>query len=130
MVSRKRTRYYLLPCMFFFSRSSKLLKLVLKMMGSLVKEKSSSGSSQQWTQYTTGYSRRIDAIVSVLLLIFADIKVRKNLLVCQAEIKQILDNILQLQVLAKPFYFKVACKVYINSCIDPAAENSAGNHDT
>ncbi|KAK1389700.1 testis-expressed protein 10-like [Heracleum sosnowskyi] len=98
IVSRKRTRYYLLPCMFFFSRSHKLLKLVLKMTGSLVNEKSSSGSTQQWTQYTTGYSRRIDAIVSVLLLIFADIKIQKNLLLCKAEIEQILENILQLQL--------------------------------
>lgn len=130
MVSRKRTRYYLLPCMFIFSRSHKLLKLVLKMMGSLVKEKSSSGSTQQWTQYTTGYSRRIDAIVSVLLLIFADIKIQKNLLLCKAEIEQILENILQLQVLAKPSHFKVACRFYINSSIDPAAENSADDHDT
>ncbi|KAL8094953.1 hypothetical protein AgCh_036461 [Apium graveolens] len=98
MVSRKRTRYYLLPCMFIFSRSHKLLKLVLKMMGSLVNEKGSSGSTEQWTQYTTGYSRRIDAIVSVLLLIFADIKIKKILLLCKAEIEQILENILQLQL--------------------------------
>lgn len=98
MVSRKRTRYYLLPCMFIFYRSQKLLKLVLKMMGSLVNEESSSVSTQQWTQYATGYSSRVDAIVSVLLLIFADIKIQQNLLLCKAEIEQILEKILQLQL--------------------------------
>lgn len=70
------------------------------MMGSLVNEESLSGSTQQGTQYATGYSSRTDAIVSVLLLTFADIKIQQNLLLCKAEIEQILEKILQLQVLA------------------------------
>ncbi|KAL1813344.1 hypothetical protein ACET3Z_023409 [Daucus carota] len=98
MVSRKRTHYYLLPCMFIFHRSPTLLKLVLKKMGSLVNEESSSGSNQLWTQYSTGYSSRIDAIVSVLLLIFADIKIQQKLLLCKEEIQQISEKILQLQL--------------------------------
>ncbi|WOH06224.1 hypothetical protein DCAR_0625647 [Daucus carota subsp. sativus] len=98
MVSRKRTHYYLLPCMFIFHRSHTLLKLVLKKMGSLVNEESSSGSNQLWTQYLTGYSSRIDAIVSVLLLIFADIKIQQKLLLCKEEIQQISEKILQLQL--------------------------------
>lgn len=89
-----RIRYYLLPCLFLFYRSDRLLNLVLNMMGSLVCEKSSSCFDHRCTQYATGYSSSIGAIVSILQLIYADIKIKQNLLLCKAEIEHILQKIL------------------------------------
>lgn len=93
-----RFRYYFLPCLFLFYRSDRLLKLVLHIMGSLVCEEISSCSAHHSTLYTAGFSSRIGAIVSILGLIYADIKIKQILLLCKEEIERILQKILALQV--------------------------------
>jgi hypothetical protein len=88
-------RYYLIPCFFFFDRSHKLLDLVLKMMGSLITDSSSSLFS---LKYATDCSSRINAIVSVLVLMHKDVKVQQIISSLKAEIDRILRKILSFQV--------------------------------
>lgn len=91
-VPRSTSHYYLLPCYFLFYRSDKLLNLVLNRMGSLVIEKKSllcSGAAD--------HSSWINPIVSVVLLMHKDVKIRKVLSSCKAVIGLILDNILVVQ---------------------------------
>ncbi|KAL6984249.1 hypothetical protein U1Q18_017627, partial [Sarracenia purpurea var. burkii] len=83
--------YYLLPCYFLFYRSDKLLNLVLNKMGSLVTEEMSHFSC------ATDCCSRINAIVSVVLLMHEDAKIRKILSSCKAEIDLILQNLLLVQ---------------------------------
>ncbi|XP_059463584.1 uncharacterized protein LOC132192307 isoform X2 [Corylus avellana] len=87
-------RYYLIPCFFFFDRSHKLLDLVLKMMGSLITE---SSSSLFPPKYATDCSSRINAIVSVLVLMHKDVKVQQIISSLKAEIDHILRKILSFQ---------------------------------
>lgn len=96
-VPRSTSHYYLLPCYFLFYRSDKLLNLVLNRMGSLVIEKKSllcSGAAD--------HSSWINPIVSVVLLMHKDVKIRKVLSSCKAVIGSILDNILVVQVPSFP----------------------------
>lgn len=88
-------RYYLIPCFFFFDRSHKLLDLVLKMMGSLITDSSSSLFSPK---YATDCSSRINAIVSVLVLMHKDVKVQQIISSLKSEIDHILRKILSFQV--------------------------------
>lgn len=92
-VPRSTSHYYLLPCYFLFYRSDKLLNLVLNRMGSSVTEKKSSLSS-----CVLDHSSWINPIVSVVLLMHKDVKIRRVLSSCKAEIQLILDNILVVQV--------------------------------
>ncbi|XP_062167443.1 uncharacterized protein LOC133873715 isoform X1 [Alnus glutinosa] len=87
-------RYYLIPCFFFFDRSHKLLDLVLKMMGSLITDSSSSLFSPK---YAKDCSSRINAIVSVLVLMHKDVKVQQIISSLKAEIDRILRKILSFQ---------------------------------
>ncbi|KAK3040040.1 hypothetical protein RJ639_028294 [Escallonia herrerae] len=96
-VTNKR-RYYLLPCLFLFYRSNKLLSLVLNVMGSLVGGYGSSNSA--CPQYATEQPSRIRAIVSILLLMHADSKMQQRLLLNKEEIDRVLQNILVLQVMS------------------------------
>ncbi|KAK3013805.1 hypothetical protein RJ639_008089, partial [Escallonia herrerae] len=96
-VTNKR-RYYLLPCLFLFYRSDKLLSLVLNVMGSLVGGYGSSNSA--CPQYATEQPSRISAIVSILLLMHADSKMQQRLLLNKEEIDRVLQNILVLQVIS------------------------------
>ncbi|XP_058205322.1 uncharacterized protein LOC131319180 isoform X2 [Rhododendron vialii] len=95
-VPRSTSHYYLLPCYFLFYRSDKLLNLVLNRMGSLVTEKKSSISS-----CVPDHSSWINPIVSVVLLMHKDVKIRRVLSSCKAEIQLILDNILVVQLMRK-----------------------------
>jgi pre-rRNA-processing protein IPI1 len=88
-------RYYLIPCFFFFDRSHKLLDLVLKMMGSLITD---SSSLLFPPKYATDCSSRINAIVSVLLLMHKDVKVQQIISSLKAEVDHILRKILSFQV--------------------------------
>ncbi|KAE8098634.1 hypothetical protein FH972_016679 [Carpinus fangiana] len=94
-VSIPTLRYYLIPCFFFFDRSHKLLDLVLKMMGSLITD---SSSSLFPPKYATNCSSRINAIVSVLVLMHKDVKVQQIISSLKAEIDHILRKILSFQV--------------------------------
>ncbi|KAB1219903.1 Testis-expressed sequence 10 protein [Morella rubra] len=91
-------RYYLLPCFFLFDRSRKLLALVLKTMGSLITESSSLLFSPKHMQLSTDCSSRINAIVSILVLMYKEVKVQKNLSSHKADVDHILQKILSLQV--------------------------------
>ncbi|KDO70605.1 hypothetical protein CISIN_1g002703mg [Citrus sinensis] len=89
--------YYMLPCFFLFDRSPKLLKLVLNLMGSLITESSSSSSSHSYTQYGNDNSNQINAVVSALLLMHKDTKVRKIISSFKEEVVDILQIIHSLQ---------------------------------
>ncbi|PSS30415.1 Testis-expressed sequence 10 protein [Actinidia chinensis var. chinensis] len=91
-VIKSTCHYYLLPCYFLFYRNNKLLNLLLNMMASLVTEKGSSLSS-----FASDHSSRISAILSVVLLMHKDVKIRKILSSCKAEVDLILQNILAVQ---------------------------------
>ncbi|XP_057506266.1 uncharacterized protein LOC130789508 isoform X3 [Actinidia eriantha] len=91
-VVKSACHYYLLPCYFLFYRNNKLLNLLLNMMASLVTEKRSSLSS-----FASDHSSRISAILSVVLLMHKDVKIRKILSSCKAEVDLILQNILAVQ---------------------------------
>ncbi|XP_052198998.1 uncharacterized protein LOC127806055 isoform X2 [Diospyros lotus] len=91
-VGRSSSHYYLLPCFFLFYRSDKILRFVLKKLCSLVIEKRLSLSS-----CAPDHSSRIAAIVSLIRLMHQDVKIRKILSSCKAEIDLILQNILTIQ---------------------------------
>ncbi|XP_020535669.1 testis-expressed protein 10 isoform X2 [Jatropha curcas] len=88
--------YYILPCFFLFDRSPKLLNLVLDVMSSSITQ-SSSLSSSGHTRYTRSYSSRINAIVSILLLMHKDAKMQQIISSARAEIDLISENICSLQ---------------------------------
>lgn len=98
-ISVPRLGYYLLPCFFFFDRSHKLLNLVLKMMGSLITGSTLLHSSPR---YATDCSSRINAIISILVSMHNDAKVRQIISPLKAEIDHILQRILSLQVRFAP----------------------------
>lgn len=77
-------RYYLVPCLFLFDRSDRLLNLVLDAMCSLILESNSELSC-------------IRAIVSAISWMLKDAKLRRTLVSCEAKIEQILHNILLVQ---------------------------------
>ncbi|GLT68689.1 hypothetical protein SLA2020_408980 [Shorea laevis] len=91
--------YYLLPCVLLFDRSPKLLNLVLDIMGSLITGSSSSLPIRGFIQYqySTDHLSQIKAIVSVLLSMHMDEKMRKNFFMFKNEIDHILQSIASLQ---------------------------------
>ncbi|KAB1205900.1 Testis-expressed sequence 10 protein [Morella rubra] len=90
-------RYYLLPCFLLFDRSRKLLALVLKTMGSLITESSSLLFSPKHIQLSTDCSSRINAIVSILVLMHKEVKVQKIISSHKADVDHMLQKILSLQ---------------------------------
>ncbi|KAL4340356.1 hypothetical protein GQ457_08G017540 [Hibiscus cannabinus] len=90
-------RYYILPCFFMFDRSSKLLKLVLDVIGSFLTDSNLSLPSDTSTRYATDNLSRINATISLLLLIYKDVKVRKIISSFRTEIGSILQSIASLQ---------------------------------
>ncbi|KAJ0088119.1 hypothetical protein Patl1_32722 [Pistacia atlantica] len=90
-------RYYILPCFFLFDRSHKLLELVLNKMGSLITQRSSSSLDQIYVQYAMDRSKRINAVVSAILLMHKDAKVRKIVSSFKEEMVHILKSIMSLQ---------------------------------
>ncbi|KAI8562907.1 hypothetical protein RHMOL_Rhmol03G0071900 [Rhododendron molle] len=112
LVPRGTSHYYLLPCYFLFYRSDKLLNLVLNRMGSLVAEKKSSLSS-----CVPNHSSWINPIVSVVLLMHKDVKIRRVLSSCKAEIQLILDNILVVQS-SEEINMAIAERHNIQSAVD------------
>ncbi|XWS56064.1 hypothetical protein CRYUN_Cryun09bG0054800 [Craigia yunnanensis] len=90
-------RYYLLPCFFLFDRSNKLLKLVLNVIGSFLTDSSLSLASHTSAKYATDSLSRINATVSLLLLMYKDVKVQKIISLFRTEIGSILQSIASLQ---------------------------------
>ncbi|OMO82550.1 Armadillo-like helical [Corchorus capsularis] len=86
-------RYYLLPCFFLFDRSNKLLKLVLNVINSSLAELAPQTSSQ----HATDSLSQMNAIVSLLLLMYRDVKVQKVMSLLRTEIDSIVQSIATLQ---------------------------------
>ncbi|KAL9811648.1 putative testis-expressed protein 10/pre-rRNA-processing protein Ipi1 [Arabidopsis thaliana] len=90
--------YYLLPCYFLFDRSSKLTEQVLKRMRSMVSENVKALESVQDRESGRDSLNLIQCIVSVILLMHNDVKVRKIISSSKSEIDLILQNVYTLQV--------------------------------
>lgn len=90
-------RYYLLPCFFLFDRSNKVLKLVLDLIGSFLTDSNLSLPSDTSTRYATDNLSRINATISLLLLMYKDIKVQKIISLFRTEVSSILKSIASLQ---------------------------------
>ncbi|OAO92925.1 hypothetical protein AXX17_AT5G26970 [Arabidopsis thaliana] len=89
--------YYLLPCYFLFDRSSKLTEQVLKRMRSMVSENVKALESVQDRESGRDSLNLIQCIVSVILLMHNDVKVRKIISSSKSEIDLILQNVYTLQ---------------------------------
>lgn len=95
-ISSSPCSYYLVPCFFLFDKSHKLLSLVLKSLGSWINE-SLSLLPRNHTLCETDISSRVDAIVSVLLLLHKDDKIWQIISSFKAEIDCILQSISSIQ---------------------------------
>lgn len=84
--------YYLLPCLFLFYRSNKLLSLVLNAILPLASERMSSISS-----HSSYHSNSVNAVVSLILLLNKDHKIHRQLSSCKVEIDSILQSLLVVQ---------------------------------
>ncbi|ESQ40559.1 hypothetical protein EUTSA_v10012647mg [Eutrema salsugineum] len=89
--------YYLVPCYFLFDRSSKLTEQVLKRMQSMVSENTQALESVQDKESGQNSLKLIHCIVSVILLMHNDVKVRKIILSSKSELDLILQNVVSLQ---------------------------------
>lgn len=86
-------QYYFVPCFFLFDRSGRLLSLVLNLMGSLI--------AHQCNEPVFDRANRISAITSILIFMRGDVKLRRALSSCKAEMTYVLQNLLSLQVSPK-----------------------------
>ncbi|KAF8096474.1 hypothetical protein N665_0307s0005 [Sinapis alba] len=89
--------YYLVPCYFLFERSSKLTEEVLKRMQSIVSENTNALESGQDRESDRKSLDLIQCIVSVVLLMHNDVKVRKIISSSKPEIDLILQYVISLQ---------------------------------
>ncbi|CAH8351249.1 unnamed protein product [Eruca vesicaria subsp. sativa] len=92
--------YYLLPYFFLFDWSSKLTEAVLKRMRLLVSEETQAmleSLVQQDSESSRSSLNVIQCIVSVILLMHNDVKVRKIISSFKLEIDLILHNVITLQ---------------------------------
>lgn len=96
--SSSTLHYYLLPCYFLFDRCHKLMNLVLKSLGSAIRDCSFSAMSDICTQSRKSRSSRVNAVASLLLLIHRDPKLRQIMSLFRTDIDNILQEVLSLQV--------------------------------
>ncbi|CAN7141703.1 unnamed protein product [Brassica rapa subsp. narinosa] len=89
--------YYLIPCYFMFERSSKLTEEVLKRMQSIVSENTKALESDQDRESGRNSLNLIQCVVSVVLLMHNDVKVRKIISSSKSEIDLILQDVISLQ---------------------------------
>ncbi|XP_013684189.1 uncharacterized protein BNAC09G49190D isoform X1 [Brassica napus] len=89
--------YYLIPCYFVFERSSKLTEEVLKRMQSIVSENTKALESVQDRESGRNSLNLIQCVVSVVLLMHNDVKVRKIISSSKSEIDLILQDVISLQ---------------------------------
>ncbi|KAL3536032.1 hypothetical protein ACH5RR_004493 [Cinchona calisaya] len=95
-VSINNSHYYLLPCFFLFDRSTTLLDLFLTSMRSLITDDSSLLLSPHHTASKISHSSRLNAIVTLLLLMHEDVKMQQILLPHKAHSESILEIVLKL----------------------------------
>ncbi|XP_030525125.1 uncharacterized protein LOC115737229 isoform X2 [Rhodamnia argentea] len=91
-VLARMTHYYVLPCLFLFDRSHKLLKLVLNKMESLISDRNSLSCSENGS-HGTDHSTSVIAIVYGLQLMHKDFKIQQILSSFKAEIECILRSL-------------------------------------
>jgi pre-rRNA-processing protein IPI1 len=89
--------YYLVPCYFLFNRSSKLTEQVLIRMRSMISENTKALESVQDRESGRNSLNMIQCIISVILLMHNDVKVRKIISSFKPEIDLILQNVITLQ---------------------------------
>ncbi|CAN8257038.1 unnamed protein product [Cochlearia groenlandica] len=89
--------YYLVPCYFLFDHSSKLTEQVLKRLQSIVSENTKALESVQDRESGKSSLSLIQSIVSVILMMHNDAKVRKIMSSSKSEINLILQNVVSLQ---------------------------------
>ncbi|CAL9229381.1 unnamed protein product [Arabidopsis halleri] len=89
--------YYLVPCYFLFNRSSKLTEQVLIRMRSMISENTKALESVQDRESGRNSLNIIQCIISVILLMHNDVKVRKIISSFKSEIDLILQNVITLQ---------------------------------
>ncbi|CAN8267881.1 unnamed protein product [Cochlearia groenlandica] len=91
--------YYLLPCFFLFDRSSKLAKQVMVRIRSMVGENTRALESDQDREMCRNSLGLIQCIVSVILVMHNDAKVRKIISsTSKSEIDLILEDVIALQI--------------------------------
>jgi len=108
--------YYLVPCYFLFNRSSKLTEQVLIRMRSMISENTKALESVQDRESGRNSLNMIQCIISVILLMHNDVKVRKIISSFKPEIDLILQNVITLQVSFSPISYHY-CKLH-NTCAD------------
>lgn len=91
-VLERMTHYYVIPCLFLFDRSRKLLKLVLKTMESLISDRRSLSCSENGS-HRTDHSTNVITIVYVLQMMHKDFKIRHILSSFKAEIECMLRSL-------------------------------------
>ncbi|XP_056161020.1 uncharacterized protein LOC115685680 isoform X2 [Syzygium oleosum] len=91
-VLERMTHYYVIPCLFLFDRSRKLLKLVLNKMESLISDRSSLSCSENGSHWTD-HSTNVITIVYVLQMMHKDFKIRQILSSFKAEIECMLRSL-------------------------------------
>ncbi|CAA7026785.1 unnamed protein product [Microthlaspi erraticum] len=89
--------YYLVPCYSLFDRSSRLTEEVLKRMQSIVSENTKALESVQDKESGRNSLNLIQHVVSVVLLMHNDVKLRKIISSSKSEIDLILQNVVSLQ---------------------------------
>ncbi|XP_020877978.1 uncharacterized protein LOC9309321 [Arabidopsis lyrata subsp. lyrata] len=89
--------YYLVPCYFLFNRSSKLTEQVLIRMRSMISENTNALELVQDRESGRNSLNLIQCIISVILLMHNDVKVRKIISSFKSEIDLILQNVITLQ---------------------------------
>ncbi|KAI6677920.1 hypothetical protein NL676_038716 [Syzygium grande] len=91
-VLERMTHYYVIPCLFLFDRSRKLLKLVLNTMESLISDRRSLSCSENGSHWTD-HSTNVITIVYVLQMMHKDFKIRHILSSFKAEIECMLRSL-------------------------------------
>lgn len=95
-VIMNRSSYYLLPCFFLFDRTSRLVGLVLNSLGSFIMGNGPPFPHDS-TYFTSAYFKRENAVISVLLLLSGDSKMKQILFLHKTCIESLLRTMLTFQ---------------------------------
>ncbi|XP_010927983.1 uncharacterized protein [Elaeis guineensis] len=89
-------QYYFQPCIFLFYRSDKLLYYILKFLDSLIIEDNMLLSSCSDVKFASEPLRKAHAVIFILIFMYNDGRLHRNLSSSEATIKHILQNICRL----------------------------------
>ncbi|KZV15916.1 hypothetical protein F511_29088 [Dorcoceras hygrometricum] len=99
----KRRRYYLMPSYYLFHSSKRLANLVLDVLASWVSEVNTVFITRL-SHLSVDRSTRVCAIISVLLHMYKDSKMRQILLSCNMQIETVVQSLLTLLVCISSCY--------------------------